>query len=339
MIVRAAEGLSNMMEHRSGRRFDGIEADAHRALEKKYGPPFQLSSFWVPPEVWRQHIATRIMTTIPGAKGGYLVETTPVSFIDQLQNTSVCLASGAQFLTSPANENVVVTKQLSGPNFSWIQAGVASSVADPTFGEISASPKILLAQSELSEQLMRLGGPVAEAFLRRQLALGMAAGVDLAMLVGLGGAQPLGNTNTPGINTIVGTALDRAKAIDFQTQAANANAIIDPNSQAYITTPTVAALLAGRQEFTGVATTLWGGSIVKGKVVGTDARSTKAMTAGSMVFGDFSQSALIEFGAMAIAVNSSDTNFNKGVIAIRALWMLDVIVTEPKSFTLASSVT
>ena len=37
-----------------------------------------------------------------------------------------------------------------------------------------------------------------------------------------------------------------------------------------------------------------------------------------------------------IAVNSAD--FNKGTLAVRALWMVDVIGVEPKAFTLATSV-
>jgi HK97 family phage major capsid protein len=106
-----------------------------------------------------------------------------------------------------------------------------------------------------------------------------------------------------------------------------------------VATPTVAALLAGRQEFTGVATTLWGGSIARGQIVGVPAMATKSLNAGNLLFGDFSQVLLVEFAPMQIAVNSSDANFNKAVVALRALWMVDVILVEPRAFTFAASVT
>ena len=72
-------------------------------------------------------------------------------------------------------------------------------------------------------------------------------------------------------------------------------------------------------------------------MAGIPATSTKSMTTGSLLFGDYSQAVFVEFGPLQIAVNVSD--FNKGTLAIRALWNVDVVVVEPKSFTLATSVT
>ena len=77
--------------------------------------------------------------------------------------------------------------------------------------------------------------------------------------------------------------------------------------------------------------------MASGGVIQLDGDRTKAMTAGSLLFGDFSQLILVEFGPMQIAVNHAD--FNKGMLALRALWMVDVIVAEPKAFTLATSIT
>lgn len=334
-IVRAARAMYDAVECRAGQGFEGLEADAHRALVKIYGQPFSSgSSFYVPREV----LAARALGTIPGSKGGYLVPSDIASFIDQLQNASVCLSSGAQLLTN-IEQNVSIVKQLSGPTFNWIIPGTTTTATDPVFGQISASPKTVISLTEISAQLQAQGGPVMEAFVRRQLARGLAAGIDQGMLVGPGGVQMLGVTNVPGINVVVGTSLDRPKAIDMQTKANDLNAIVNASAQAYVAPPVTAALLAGRQEFTGVATTLWGGSIAKGSIVGVPALSTKAMTVGSLLFGDFSQLVLVEFGPMQIAINGSDTQFNRGTIAIRALWMVDQIVSEPKSFTLATSVT
>jgi HK97 family phage major capsid protein len=234
--------------------------------------------------------------------------------------------------------NVIVAKQKTGPTFVWLgPPGSSVTASDPSFGQLSATPHTIVSVTEISAQAQYQMGPVSEHFTRRNLALGLAAGAEQAMLVGAGGTEPLGIVNTPGINTVVGTSLDMAKSIDMQKQACDANAVVNPATQGYVTPPTTAALLAGRQQFTGVDSTLWKGSIARGEIVGVPAMSTKAMTVGSLLFGDFSQLILVEFGPMQIAVNHAD--FNKGMLAVRALWMVDVILADLKSFTLAASVT
>lgn len=202
---------------------------------------------------------------------------------------------------------------------------------------MSASPKTIVSVTEISAQAQYQIGPVAEHFTRRNLALGLAAGIDQAVLVGAGGVEPLGLANTPTINTVAGAAIDRAKIIDLQTKAANQNAIVDAQKQAYCAPPTTSALLAGRQEYTGGSVALWQGSIARGEIAGVLAMSTKAMAASTILFGDFSQVLLVQFGPLQIALNLAD--YNKASLAIRALSMVDVIVIEPKAFTLASSVT
>ena len=174
-------------------------------------------------------------------------------------------------------------------------------------------------------------------FRSRNLANGLASGADQAMLVGAGGAEPLGIVNTPGIGSVSGTSLDRAKILDMQTKANDQSAVLSARAQGYVAPPVTAALLANRQEYTGVASTLWAGSLAQGQIAGVTAMSTKSMTVGSLLYGDFSQLVLVEFGPMQISVNTAD--FNKALAAIRALWMVDVMELEPKSFTLATSVT
>ena len=314
--------------------FTGLEADCHQQLVTRYGPARNAQAFHVPADVMRH--ASRSMSASPGGKGGFWVDASIVSFVDQLQNASVAAAMGVQTLEH-ATGNVIVVKQLTGPTFVWLgPPGTSAAASDPSFGQLSASPKTIVSVTEISAQAQYQIGPVAESFTRRNLALGIASGIDQAVLVGTGGLQPLGITNTPTINTVAGAAIDRAKIIDLQTQAANQNAIVDPQRQGYIVPPTTAALLAGRQEYTGVASTLWKGSIARGEMAGVPAMSTKAMTAGTILFGDFSQVILVQFGPLQIAVNVAD--YNKASLAIRALSMIDVIVLEPRAFTLATLV-
>ena len=56
------------------------------------------------------------------------------------------------------------------------------------------------------------------------------------------------------------------------------------------------------------------------------------MPANVLLFGDWSQALLIEWGAMALAIDRS-TGFNTGQIGIRLLWRVDLCVLNLPSFT------
>ena len=315
-----------------GRGVDGPEWEFSRDLEKVYGQTYSQTAFYVPSD-----ITHRALSTSPGSKGGYAVGADIVGFVDGLTNVSACFKFGAQRIQN-LQSNAVLVKETTGPTVTWQGPnGTSISPVDPGFTQLTGTPHTAIGMHELSEQLLDQMSPVTKAGALRGLSLSMGVAVDQAMQAGVGGAQPLGTTNTPNINTVVGTSIDRAKVIDMQTQANNSNAIILPEAQGYLCPPAVAALLAGRQQFTGVDSPLWQGSIAQGMVAGVPAMSSKSMSASTLLFGDFSQIMLVEFGPLQIAVNVSD--FNKATVAIRALWMVDVIVLEPKAFTLATAVT
>lgn len=61
------------------------------------------------------------------------------------------------------------------------------------------------------------------------------------------------------------------------------------------------------------------------------ALATKNMPAGVLLYGDWSQVILVEWGAMALAIDPS-TGFNTAQIGIRLLWQVDTIVLNPVSF-------
>ena len=109
--------------------------------------------------------------------------------------------------------------------------------------------------------------------------------------------------------------------LEFQTDVAAANAL--NTSCAYLTTPTVAALLAQRQRFTSTDSPLWQGNILDGEVVGFRGATSTAMPAATMVFGDFSQVVVAEWGALEIAANPY-ANFPAGITGIRAFMTTDV---------------
>jgi hypothetical protein len=85
-------------------------------------------------------------------------------------------------------------------------------------GQLSLNPKGLASMVKLSNRLLALAQPSAEALVRNDMAMQMAEALDLAALRGTGVAgQPLGISNTPGISTV-----------DFSLGAAAAGYVTNP---------------------------------------------------------------------------------------------------------------
>ena len=102
-INRAARAMAS----REG--FSGLERECHQQLEKRYGPARNAESFYVPSDALRYAplpASSRAMSSIPGQKGGFLIDTTITSFYDQLQNA---LIPGVEIITHTTG-NVIVTE-------------------------------------------------------------------------------------------------------------------------------------------------------------------------------------------------------------------------------------
>lgn len=65
--------------------------------------------------------------------------------------------------------------------------------------------------------------------------------------------------------------------------------------------------------------------------------SSKQMPAATLLFGDWSTVYIVEWGTLAIEVNPF-ADFKSGIVGIRALWSMDVIVTRPEAFSLATAI-
>jgi HK97 family phage major capsid protein len=165
----------------------------------------------------------------------------------------------------------------------------------------------------------------------------LALAVDLAALEGSGSAgQPTGISTTAGIGAVTGTSLAYAGVVEFQTDVAAGNAL-DMGS-AYVTTPAVASLMLQRQRFSSTDTPLWTGNVLDGQMAGFRATTTTQLTAASMIFGDFSQVVIGEWGMFEIAMNPY-ANFPAGITGIRGMQTIDIGVRQAAAFSRATSIT
>ncbi len=311
----------------------GLEMEASRAEYQRRGKmPSSPHAFIVPDEVFK-----RDLTVATSNAGGFLVDTQNDGFIELLRPRSVVMGMGAQLMTGMVG-NVTVPRQTGAATAYWL-ANEAAAITESqmTIGQLALSPKTVGAYTEVSRQLTLQSSPSAEALIRNDLAQVLALEVDRAAIQGSGGSgQPTGLLTVSGVGSVAGASLDYTKLLEFQSDVAAANALAP--GCAYVTTPTVAVLLKGRQRFSGTDTPVWQGAILDGTIEGFAARSTTQMPAATMIFGDWSQIVIAEWGGLELAVNPYAA-FQSGVIGVRAMYSIDVGVRYPGAFSVATSIT
>jgi hypothetical protein len=93
-----------------------------------------------------------------------------------------------------------------------------------------------------------------------------------------------------------------------------------------------------RVKFSSTASPLWEGNVWDGQMCGFNAMSTNQMAAGTMLFGDWSQVVVGEWGVLEIEVNPY-ANFQAGIIGVRALVSIDVGLRYAGAFSYGAAMT
>lgn len=327
----------------------GFELEASRAVAQKLGKVADEKRFFVPFEVQArpfasdvvrmlENIGRRDLTVAAAGAGGYLVGTENQGFIEILRNRSVAFRMGARRL-SGLQGSVTVPRQSAAATAYWLaNEGTQITEGQQTFVQMALSPKTVGAYTEISRQLLLQSSPAAEAIVNDDLAQVVAIAADLGALEGSGAAgQPTGISGTAGIGSVTGTSLAAAGIIEFQADVASAN--VTPQRGGYVTTPAVAALLMARPELptTGIER-LWKGNIWDGSLFNFPAMTSNQLTAATMVFGDWQELVIGEWGVLEVEVNPY-ANFQAGIIGVRAMYSLDVGVRRPFAFSRATTIT
>jgi HK97 family phage major capsid protein len=316
-----------------GREPDGLEGEHHQELVRAYGPTKNTGAFYLP-----TRYASRDMTAGTAANGGYLVGTDLLAgdFIDLLRNRTIVGQLGARFL-SGLRGNVAIPRMAVGATAHWLtNEATAITEADQTLDQLTLTPKNVGAYTEVSRQLLIQSTPNADSVIMNDLAKVLAIAIDKAALEGSGAnGQPTGISNTAGIGAVTGTDLAYADILEFQTDLGNA---LQGLAMGFATTPAVAALLAQRVKVASTWSPIWEGNLLDGRVDGFRAMSTAQLTAASMIFGDWSQLIIGEWGVLELAVNPY-ANFAAGIHGIRAIQTVDVGIRHASAFSRAHTIT
>lgn len=289
--------------------------------------------------------------------GGALVATQLLSdnWIEVLRNAMVTPQLGARFLTGLVGK-VDIPRQITAAATSWVGELTAGTESEATFDKVSLSPKNITSWGVISRLMLLQSTPAIEMIARADLLAQLALGLDLAALSGSGtGGQPTGIVNQAGVGSVVGGAnganvtFDHLIALYSAPKVANApqanlgfafNAKINgylrtqksttgqylwSNTQGGITGPSFASDVMGYPY--AISNQLRGG-LTKGASSGI---------CSEVIFGNWLELLIAEWGALEIAINPYDsTYFKSGDVVIRAIQTADVGVRHGASFSVMS---
>ena len=297
---------------------------------KGFGSDFKQRGAFVPTSLLS---GERDLSVGTPSAGGNLVATNLLagSYIDVLRNSSALMNAGAMMLPGLVGD-VAIPRQTGGAASAWIAAEDGDAAeSDPTFDQVSLTPKDLACYTEVTRRLFQQSTPAIEGIVMQDLATAQALGIDLAGLYGSGAAgQPRGIANQSGINTFnfTGANPTYAEIVRMVREVAADNALlgslrflIDANGwDALSTTPKQGA---------GVE-----GNFILGdndKIKGFDYTMSNQVTAGDFFFGNFSDLIIGEWGGLEVAVDPY-THSLKGKVRYVTFKTCDVAVRHPESF-------
>ncbi len=318
-----------------------FELECVKEAGKKIGKAPDPTRIVIPFEVLQREVQVkkdgkRDLTVASAGGGGYLVGTENMGFIDLLRNLSVAFNMGARRLSGLTSSVTIPRLSAAGTAYWLASESTAATESQQTFQQVALSPKTAAGYTEISRQLLLQSSPGAEGIVTDDLAKIIALAADLAVLNGAGSnGEPDGIIDYSGTGSVAAGSLNYAAALEFQTDLADSNVM--PSSGGYVTTPSVAALAMQRVKFTSTASPLWEGSVWNGNMCGFRAMSSKQIPSATMIFGDWSEVVVGEWGVLEVEVNPY-ANFQAGIIGVRCMYSMDVGFRRPYAFSIMKTI-
>ena len=282
---------------------------------------------------------SRALSVGTDSAGGYLVaeQYLPAQFIEMIRNNTVSFEAGARHLTGLTGSPVEIPKQTSAATAYWGTENTAITASDPGFGDVGMVPHPLTGLVKASNMLLRRSNRSVEQFIMNDLAAAVGLKLDLAILKGAGGTEPLGIINTASINTKSMNATVTLALMEDMVYEQDKDDALTANSAFIMHTrewSTIRALLLAA----GITFNSWGKGVGKElmgyRVITSNQLSiTNATDDGDIIFGNFNDVLVGEWGAIEfMASQHADTAFAANQTWIRAIQLVDVAVRNPVSF-------
>ncbi len=277
--------------------------------------------------------------------GGYLVQTSVGSLIERLRSKIIIAQLGATQLNGLIGD---IQFPVFLPADAAVEKGEAAASAEssPTFGTKTISPNRLPVHSEYSRQLLiQAENESIEAMLRDDLSYQIAKVMDTSAINGSGTPPvPEGILNTTGIGSVEGGTNGLAPSWDnvvtLETEVAQDDA--DVGSLGYLTNAKARGKMKRVFIDSGSGERIWdsraGDTPLNGYRVGitnlvpsTLTKGTASSICSAMIFGNFRDIILAQWGGLEFLVNpyALDTT---GLIRINAWTFYDILIRRAQSF-------
>ena len=357
-IARALHNRLQLLEGKNPAQ--GLELEVHKAIEDKLGRPTE--GIYVPVRDLNWGLNTRgyysqrdSLQTGQATLGGNIVDTELRSseFIEALRNRAMISRLGARML-SGLQGNIDIPRQSGTATTYWIAEGGTITESNLTIDLVSLRPKDLTCLTSVTRRMLMQGSLDVEALIRFDMLQQMALGIDLAAIAGTGiNNQPLGILNTPGVGSVVigasGGAPTWNHLVQLETEIAVDNA--DDGTCYYLTNARTRGKLKTTPKVTGQDVFLWTDSPVEkgmgmvngyGAAVSNQVPSNGTKGSGtnlsSIIFGDFSQLLIGEWGVLEIMPNPYGQGYPSGSVQIRSMVTVDVVPRRPQYFAVCTDV-
>lgn len=279
--------------------------------------------------------------------GGNLVATVlqSGSFIDLLRVAMIMNQMGMTILDGLVGD-IAIPRQTGGASYYFLGENDDTTESAATFDQVGLTPKTVAARTAYSRKLLLQSSISIEQFVRMDLAMKIAEGIQYGCLNGSGSNnQPTGLFNLD-INSVAigdnGGAIGWPHIVNMETEVAVDNVF---GSMAYLTNAKVRGVLKQTQQFYGTnGAAIWGNMVGQpgmGEMNGYPAFVTNAVPSNAtkgtgtalskMVFGKWSDAILGLWGVLDMIADPFSQSA-KGQIYVTGFQSFDFDVRHLESF-------
>ena len=311
-------------------KLDGIELEMHQeAVRESRAAGREIAGLGVPSHFTRADLKATV-----DAQGGYTVATELPGFIDTLKNNMATVKAGATLMTGLEGD-LSIPKLSSDSTATWRTEGGVATQSDPVFAAVTMTPHRLTTFTEFTNQLLRQSSLDIEAIVRNTLYYSIANALETAALEGSGTSQvPQGILNASVNDATHGstapTLASWSNIIDMEKMVAVDNALAA--KMAFIVKSTAAAKLKTTTRDSTAGGYIWENDpLLGGTIDGYPAYVTNVYTDDSIIFGNWAELMIGQWGGIDLLVNPYSLDTYATVRVVIAGYY-DVAVKHAESF-------
>lgn len=324
-----------------GQILDGVEKEVHdmgTAENRAAGVTGVEASFALPLSFLRATQQT--VSQDAGGYGGALVQNGAPQIVDALRPTLFLEALGANFITGLTGGDVplIVNSDFA---MEFLAEGAAITPAKKAYAGPSLNPKRAGGAVDISNRLLMQSSVDVESMIMKGLRNGFSQLLEGAAINGAGGVAPTGILSYSGVlasTTVASAAATYALCLELQALI-EANDATD-KSLGYLLNPKLKAFLKQIKKDAGSGIFVFADD----KLDGINAVSTSlvpALAAGAnqpLIYGDWSQMTIGQWGAINIKVNPYSADLSDSV-RLTLNTHADMQIANPKAFAISKFLT